>query len=62
MDDWMPAEGFEYWSDDWSSGFCAMMTAPGIAIVNPNPKIAAINLDFDFIDTSLCLLRDTISA
>src|ERR1700687_1127102 len=28
-----------------------MTTAPGIAIVNPNPKIAAINFDFDFIET-----------
>jgi hypothetical protein len=37
-----------------------MMTAPGIAIVNPNPKIAAINLDFDFIDTSPLLETQTL--
>jgi hypothetical protein len=37
-----------------------MMTAPGIAIVNPNPKIAAINLDFDFIDTSPLLGTQTL--
>src|SRR4029077_14405242 len=29
------------------------MTAPGITIVNPNPKIAAINLYFDFIYLTL---------
>jgi hypothetical protein len=38
------------------------MTAPGIAIVNPNPKIAAINLDFDFIETSPLLGTQTLPA
>src|ERR1700719_2318914 len=36
------------------------MTAPGIAIVNPNPKIAGINLNFDFIDTSPLLGTQTM--
>src|ERR1035441_6094314 len=41
----MFGDGFQFGSEDWSSGFWPM-TAPGTAITNPIPKIAAINLNF----------------